>query len=184
MSTRLVPLTQIKNRDVESDELVVVVETPKNSRSKYAYDEETGAFELKFVLPEGDLFPVDFGFVPSTLADDGDPLDVVLLLDESLAVGTKVRVRLVGAIKAKERENDGEWDRNDRLIAVAVHAHTFEGAHSIEDLDPKLLQTIEEFFERYNRLHGKAFKVKQRVGAADAAALLKKGCKKFKNDRD
>lgn len=139
-------LTTLPALDKETGDLTVVVETPKASRSKYAYDPECGAYELKFVLPETMAFPVDFGFVPSTLGQDGDPLDVVLLLDQSLAVGTKVRSRLIGAIKAKERAQDGEWERNDRLLAVAIHAHAYEQWRSLNDVPNTFLREIEAFF--------------------------------------
>lgn len=172
-------LTDVAAYDPETEDLVVIVETPKDSRSKYAYDEKTGAFALKFVLPKDMTFPVDFGFVPSTLEDDGDPLDAIVLLDESLAVGTKITARLLGAIQAQERADGGDWERNDRLITAATHAHTYERAQSVSDLDPHLLATIEGFFERYNRLHNKEFKVEGRLDPKEARKLVKKGMKAF-----
>ena len=179
MSKNRPSLDRINTYDKKSDDLTVIIETPKGSRSKYAYDPETGTFTLKFVLPEGMTFPVDFGFVPSTQGEDGDPLDVIILLDEGLAVGTKVSARLVGAIEAEERERDGEWERNDRLLAVATHAHAYEKAHDLGDLNPNLLTEIEEFFTRYNKLHGKEFRVKERVDAKAAGKLVKKGIAAF-----
>lgn len=179
MSNRPKRLTEISTYDPETGDLVVIVETPKDSRSKYAYDKEIGAFALKFVLPQDMSFPIDFGFVPSTLADDGDPLDAIVLLDKSLAVGTKLTARVVGAIKAKEREKGGKWERNDRLITAATHAHTYEGARSIGDINPELLDTIESFFERYNSLHGKKFRVEERLDGPAAERLVRKGAKAF-----
>jgi inorganic pyrophosphatase len=136
-------------------------------------------FTLKFVLTADMTFPVDFGFVPSTLAADGDPLDAIVLLDESLAVGTKLTTRLVGAIKAREREKDGKWERNDRLITAATHAHTYAEAHSIGDVDAGLLATFRTFFERYNSLHGKEFKVDGEIDRSEAKRLIKKAAKAF-----
>lgn len=181
MSKNRPSLQRISAFEKKTDDLVVIIETPRGSRSKYAYDEDIGTFELKFVLPEGMTFPVDFGFVPSTLGDDGDPLDVIILLDETLSVGTKVNARLVGAIEAEEREKDGKWERNDRLLAVAIHAHTFEKAHDLSDLDPGLLTEIESFFKRYNKLHDKEFRVKERVDAKAAGKLVKKGVSAFED---
>ena len=108
--------------DSESGELLTVVETPKGSRNKYAFNPALGVFELGRVLPRGMLFPYDFGFVPATKADDGDPLDVLLLLDDSAPMGCVIRARAVGVIEARQREEKGDWVRNDRLVAVAVHA--------------------------------------------------------------
>jgi inorganic pyrophosphatase len=166
----------------KKDNLTIITETPKGSRSKYAYDPDSGTFELKFVLPEDMTFPVDFGFVPSTLGADGDPLDAIVLLDETLSAGTKVRSRLIGAIEAEEREEDGEWERNDRLLAVPAQGHAFETVKDLRDLDPRLLSEIENFFERYNKLHGKVFRVAARVDAKAAAKLVKKGMAAYEND--
>jgi inorganic pyrophosphatase len=173
-------LTSLPARDKETGDLTVIVETPKGSRSKYAYDPECGAYELKFVLPESMAFPVDFGFVPSTLGQDGDPLDVVLLLDHSLAVGTKVRCRLIGAIKAKERAQGENWERNDRLLAVAIHAHAYEQWHSLDDVPDTFLREIEAFFESYNKLHQKDFRVEDRLDREQAERQLKIGLKRYR----
>ncbi|MBZ6075897.1 inorganic diphosphatase [Microvirga puerhi] len=172
---KLKPLTRLPTFDPDTGDLVVFVETPRHSRSKYAYNANVGAFDLKFVLPEGMTFPLDFGFIPSTLGQDGDPLDILLLLDEPVAVGTRTKTRLVGAIRAYEREGSGRWERNDRLIAVAVHAHAHEHIRAIADMNPQVLADVEVFFESYNRLHGKEFRVKDHVNAKKAGKLLKKG---------
>src|SRR5947199_7502118 len=88
----------------EEGHLLSVVETPKGSRNKYAFSPEFGAFELKRVLPRGMIFPYDFGFVPATTADDGDPLDVLLMLDGTAPQGCLIRCRAVGVIEARQRE--------------------------------------------------------------------------------
>jgi len=181
MSKNRPSLERICPYDKESDDLVVIIETPKDSRSKYAYDPDIGTFELKFVLPEGMSFPVDFGFVPSTLADDGDPLDAIILLDEILSVGTKVAARLLGVIEAEERETDGKWERNNRLIGVATHAHAHAQAKDIADLPSERLTGIEGFFKRYNKQHEKEFRVVSRADAKTAGKLVKKGIKVYEN---
>jgi inorganic pyrophosphatase len=89
----------------DSDLLVVVIETPKGSRNKYAYDPDEHIFELKRVLPAGMAFPYDFGFVPSTLGGDGDPLDVLVLMDEPAFPGCKLKCRVIGVI---EEENGAQ----------------------------------------------------------------------------
>lgn len=85
----------------DRDDILVVVETPAGSPNKYAYSPTYNTFELKFVLPLGTVFPYDFGFIPSTKAQDGDPLDVLLLLDQSVVPGCIVRSRLIGALEAE-----------------------------------------------------------------------------------
>src|SRR3954454_21531629 len=93
-----------------------VIETPKGSRSKFDYDPDSGLFLLAGLVPAGMSFPLSFGFIPSTRAEDGDPLDVMVLHDETIPVGCLVSVRLRGVIKADQPE-DGATVRNDRLLA-------------------------------------------------------------------
>ena len=93
-----------------------MIETPKGSRNKFDYDPGCAAFRLSGVLPEGMSFPYDFGFIPSTLGDDGDPLDVLILLDTPVVVGCVLTGRLIGVIEAEQRERDGTWTQNHRLV--------------------------------------------------------------------
>lgn len=159
----------------KGDELVVVIETPKGSRNKYAYDDEAATFELKGVLPEGSSFPYDFGFIPSTKGEDGDPLDVLVLLDTPAFPGCLVSARLIGAIRAEQRERDGRVERNDRLIGVATHARTHHHLRSLDDLRPDMMDEITAFFEHYNRLSGKEFKPLGCCGPEEAAELVRQG---------
>ena len=99
------------------------METPRGSRNKFAYNQGLEAFELRKLLPRGMIFPYDFGFIPSTKADDGDPVDILLLLEDSVPMGCVIRTRVIGAVEAEESENGKKWVRNDRLIGVATHAH-------------------------------------------------------------
>ena len=142
----------------EEEHLTVVVETPRGSRSKYNYDERYGAFRLGGVLPAGMSFPHDFGLIPSTVGEDGDPLDVLLLLDAPVVVGCIVAARLIGVIEAEQREDDGKWVRNDRLLAVATRSRSHAEIRRLDDLRPQLVEEIEAFFAQYNRLNGKEFK--------------------------
>ena len=103
--------------------LNVVVETPKGSRSKLAWNDEYRMFELKGVLPAGAVFPFDFGFLPSTVGGDGDPLDLLVLMDDATYPGVLVPCRLLGVIEAEQTE-EGKTERNDRLIAVAANSRT------------------------------------------------------------
>ncbi len=174
-------LFQLPTFDPETGEILAVVETPKGSRNKYSYDKRWGAFRLGGVLSEGMSFPYDFGFIPSTLGEDGDPLDVLILLDVPVMAGCLLTVRLLGAIEAEQQERDGEWMRNDRLIAAATHAHTHEHIKSIGDLPPYLLHEIEGFFAQYNRLRGKQFEPLGRGGPERARALLDRGMTAFRH---
>ena len=172
-------LAQLPVLDAKSGGITVVIETPKGSRNKYNYDEGCGAFRLGGVLPAGMSFPFDFGFIPSTLGEDGDPLDVLVLLDASAPVGCVLTTRLLGVIEAEQQERDGQRMRNDRLIAAATHAHTHEHLRSLDDLPPYLLNEIEGFFAQYNRLRGKEFEPVGRGGPGRAQALLDQGAAAF-----
>jgi Inorganic pyrophosphatase len=99
----------------EEDCVLVVIETPKGSPNKLTFEPRYGTFVLKGVLPAGAVFPFDFGFVPSTCADDGDPLDVLVLMDAPVYPGCIVPSRLIGVIEAEQTE-EGETERNDRLL--------------------------------------------------------------------
>src|SRR5256714_11155497 len=112
-------LIELEAFDDDGKELNVIIETPKGSRNKFNYDDKLRLFKLGGVLPSGAVFPFDFGFVPSTTGGDGDPLDVLVLMDEPAFAGCLVRVRPVGVIEAEQTERDGGTARNDRLIAVA-----------------------------------------------------------------
>ncbi|MGI4824533.1 MAG: inorganic diphosphatase [Janthinobacterium lividum] len=150
----------------------VVIETPKGSRNKMAFEPDFEAFMLKGVLPEGHSFPYDFGFVPSTKAEDGDPLDVLLLLDAPTFAGCVVEARLLGAIELEQREEDGSVVRNDRLLAVATHSRQHKHLETITDLSDELLHEIEHFFHSYNEEKGGEIKVLDRVGPEQAYTLL------------
>src|SRR3712207_70105 len=117
--------------DPRSGTLNVIIETPKGSRNKFKYDEERGLFLLDGVLPLGAVFPFDFGFVPSTLGDDGDPLDVLVLMDEPAFAGCLVPARLIGVIEAEQTEK-GKTTRNDRLITVAENSRNHRELRSLD----------------------------------------------------
>src|SRR3954471_7937729 len=103
----------------------VVVATPRRSRTKYSYDPELKGIVLKKTLPEGMVFPFDFGFVPCTKGEDGDPVDILLLMDAPACPGCVVECRLIGLIEAEQIE-DGSKERNDRLVAVATSSLEFQ----------------------------------------------------------
>jgi inorganic pyrophosphatase len=152
----------------------VVIETPRGCRNKFNFDPERGQFRLKSVLPAGAAFPYDFGFIPDTRADDGDPLDVLVLMDEAAFPGCVIPSRLVGVIEATQTD-EGKMTRNDRLVAVAVDAHDYQDMRTIRDLNANLLKELEHFFVSYNAMRGKVFKLIGTRGPKHAMKLLRKG---------
>ncbi len=157
-----------------------IIETPKGCRSKFDYDPESNLFMLGGLLPEGMMFPFDFGFIPSTLGDDGDPLDILVLMDAPAHVGCLIEVRLVGIISAEQSE-DGKKETNDRLLGVATHSYDHEDIATIDDVSKTLLSQLEEFFVSYNKQRGKKFRITGTGGPKKAIRFLKDGIKKQKD---
>lgn len=168
--------------DKKKHECRVVIETPKGRRNKFDYDPNLQAFTLGGLLPEGLSFPFDFGFVPSTLADDGDALDVMILMDEPAHVGCVLTVRLIGIMEAEQKQN-GKTTRNDRLIAVAVHSYSHENLQSISEINKSLLDQVEEFFVSYNKSRGKKFKVIGVHGPSRALKRLQEAIEAHRNKK-
>jgi len=148
----------------------VVVEANAGSRNKLKYVPDTGIFELHHVLPLGTSFPYDFGFLPSTLGEDGDPLDAIVFADEPVPPGTVVDCRLIGVIEAEQ-----DRKRNDRHLAVARLSHLYRDWHNIGDVPVRVLAELEAFFVSYNAQRGVEFKPLARGGAARSTELVTQG---------
>ena len=176
-------LNKLSNRlDAKSGVCRAIIETPKGSRNKFDYDPESKLFMLGGLLPEGMMFPFDFGFVPSTLAGDGDPVDILVMMDAPAHTGCLIDVRLIGVICA-EQSQDGKKESNDRLLGVAVHSYNHEDLKTIDQVSQTLLRQIEEFFICYNKQRGKKFRITETGGPAKAIKLLKAGIERFDADK-
>jgi inorganic pyrophosphatase len=173
-------LGHLSAREPDSGLVRAVVDTPKGSRNKYKYDEQVGLYRLSKVLPLGSAFPYDFGFIPSTRAADGDPLDVLVLGEDALFPGCLVTIRLVGVIQAEQTEH-GKTFRNDRLIGAIETSVNRPAIQTLEDLRPERLDEIEHFFMAYNHLEGRHFTPLGRHGPAMAEQLLADGIRQFGN---
>jgi inorganic pyrophosphatase len=168
--------TQLKPIDKRDGILQVIVETPKESRNKYAFDPDQGIFALKKVLPAGMTFPYDFGFLPQTIADDGDAIDVLLLMDEPAFAGCAVRALLVGVIEGEQLDGKKKV-RNDRIVAVAEANHMYANIRRLKDLPKQFLKELQEFFVNYHNLEGKKYRLLGCKGAATAMTLIKQARK-------
>jgi inorganic pyrophosphatase len=169
--------TRLSPFNGKKDAVHVIIETEKGSRNKFSFDEELNVFRLKKVLPEGMSFPYDFGFVPSTVAEDGDPVDVLVLMDEPGCTGCLVECRVIGAICGEQSE-DGEKVRNDRIVGVANPSHTHSNLKDIRDLNQDLLREVDNFFVNYNEQAGKKFKVIGHCGPKEALQTVRKAVKR------
>ena len=163
----------------DKSSIQVVIETPKGSRNKYEFDPKLRSFTLSRVLPDGMVFPYDFGFVPSTMAQDGDPIDVLLLMDSSAFPGCVVESRLIGVIEG-EQNKDGKKERNDRLVAVASHNHSHSNLKNISDMNQKVVKELAEFFVNYHRQDDVKYKFLGTRGPKEAARLLDQAVKQGK----
>lgn len=171
-------LTNLPNQlDTKKLQCRAIIETPKGCRNKFDYDPDSNLFMLGGLLPEGMMFPFDFGFVPSTRGDDSDPLDILVLMDQPAFTGCLVRTRLIGVIEAEQTE-EGKTLRNDRLLAVAAASQAHSHIDSVEQLPGELLDEIEHFFVSYNAMRDRRFKPIGRKGPDRAAALIQEGMRR------
>jgi inorganic pyrophosphatase len=179
-----VRLDQISPFDSETRRWRVVIETSRGSRHKYAFSPELNGLLLKKSLPEGMMFPFDFGFVPQTKGGDGDPLDALVLADGPLIPACIVPCRLIGLIEAEQRQETGRKMRNDRFVAVADASAQFRDIREPSDLPAHILEQTERFFVHYNEMAGKRFKPLRVLGAQAAQRFLRANLRQAKKDRD
>ena len=160
-----------------TEPVTVVIETPKGSRNKLKYDSGRRMYKLSKILPEGMVFPYDFGFVPGTKAEDGDPLDVLVLTDEPLFPGCLVDTVLAGVIEM-EQEAEGKMTRNDRLIAIAQASLLYSEVRDLDGLSPTVLGQVEAFFVNYQKVRDIKVKILDRRGPNRALELLRQSRRK------
>jgi inorganic pyrophosphatase len=152
--------------------LRVVVDTPKGNRNKYKWDEELGLFRLTKVLPPGFAFPWNYGFLPRTRSEDGDPLDAIVLMEEPVFCGCVVLARPRAILRM---ESDG--DRNDRIIASPDGEH--EDRVYTAGIPGRIFEEIGVFFEGYHRLRGETTRTIGRGDAKEAMAEIRDAMKRY-----
>jgi inorganic pyrophosphatase len=157
----------------EENNLYAIIETPKGSRNKYTFEKKTGLYFLKKILPAGLSFPLDFGFIPNTKAEDEDPMDVLVFMEQPAFPGIVLECRVIGIITA-EQEKNTKLIRNDRVLSVAVESKEYETLRNIHDVGKEYLRNIGKFFETYHQLEGSPWMVKQIADADEAIRLIKK----------
>jgi inorganic pyrophosphatase len=160
----------------DNDKIQVIIETPKGSRNKYAFDEEQRVFALTKVLPAGMTFPYDFGFIPSTKAEDGDPTDVLVLMDEPAFPGCLLTCRVIGVIEGQQgKKKKGE--RNDRIIAIEDANHSYAHVRHVKELGKEFVKELEEFFVNYHDLQGEKYRILDVKGPVEARRRVDDGIK-------
>ncbi len=158
----------------------VVVETPRGASAKLAYEPKTGVFQYSRPLPVGNTYPYDWGFVPSTLGDDGDPLDGMVIHQAATAPGVVIQCDLLGALRVKQKDPDGNVIRNDRYIFCPRKEDAVDKPLAADHVPQDLRQEIEQFFLSSVLGTGKTLKLKGWQDAGDAAKSLSKGAKAFR----
>ncbi|HEY0979367.1 MAG TPA: inorganic diphosphatase [Candidatus Paceibacterota bacterium] len=153
------------------DEMNVIIEIPNGSRNKYEIDKETGLIALDRVLHTAQAYPFDYGFVPQTLWDDGDALDVVLLTTQPLLPGILVHARPVGILPMID---GGEKD--EKVLAVPAGDPRFNDIQSLADVNKHTLKEIAHFFETYKKIQNKEVSVGEWQGKEEAEAAFARAC--------
>lgn len=160
------------------DVMNVIIEIPKFSKNKYEIDKETGIIALDRVMHSSQDYPFDYGFVPQTLFDDGDALDVVLITTHPLAPGILVKARPVAIMEMI----DG-GDRDDKVIAVPVDDPRFDEVHDIADLNKHFIKETTHFFETYKKVQNKEVKIGEWHGAAKAKEAFTRSCEMYQAEK-
>jgi inorganic pyrophosphatase len=153
----------------------VVVESPRGSTVKLKYDADLNAFTLSRPLIDGLSYPFDWGFVPSTRASDGDPLDAMILWDRGTFPGAVIACRLIGllAVEQNSKQRPGTRERNDRVVGVPLNAPKFNALTQVRDVESRVREELEAFFTAAAAFEGKDLQFLQWAGAAAAYDLVK-----------
>lgn len=160
----------------EGKHINVIIETPLGSCFKYAYDPLMDVMKVKHQLPKGYFFAFNFGFIPNTLAEDGDPLDVILYSDEHCLSGTLIECRVVGALIVKQKK-DGKTVHNDRILAVPAGVKIYDPIKNVGDIGKRVLSQYENFFVVYENYRGVSFKAVRWISSVQAVTTVKKSLK-------
>lgn len=160
---------------IEPESFTVVVEIPKGSKTKYELDKATGMLRLDRILSTSTHYPASYGFIPRTYADDGDPLDALVLCSETIAPMTLVQCRPIGAILMV----DG-GDNDEKIIAVAEGDPDYKEVRSLDDIPKHLVDEMCHFFSVYKALENKKTEIDGTVGKAEAEQMVVKAKEGYK----
>jgi inorganic pyrophosphatase len=162
----------------EEGDVNVVIETPRGSRAKFAFDPKLEAFTLRKSLLVGLTYPYDWGFVPSTQSDDEDPLDIMVLHDAATFPGVVLNCRLIGVVQI-EQKSKTKVERNDRLFAVPRRSHSELGLHDVAELSKPMQEELEKFFIATDELEDKRLRVIGGKGPKTALRTTNEASKAF-----
>jgi inorganic pyrophosphatase len=167
----------------EDGDIYVVVETPRGSRAKFDYDPKLETFALSKSLLTGLTYPHDWGFVPSTKGDDGDPIDIMVVHDATTFPGIVLTCRVIGVLQI-EQKSKGKSERNDRLFAVPRRSHSEQALRDVRNLSKPIQQELEKFFIATDELEDKTLKIIGWRGPKAATQAIKAAAKSFAKDEN
>jgi inorganic pyrophosphatase len=175
----MVDLRKLPVRDKKGD-VHVVVETPRGSAAKLEFDPELHLFTLSKALILGLSYPYDWGFIPSTKGEDGDPVDALVLHDAATTPGLVLKCKIIGVLEVLQTEGGKHAIRNDRLIAVPRHSHREQGENDARALPKQIRSEIEKFFVATDELENKELKFLGWKGPKTGGRLIEEAAKQFK----
>ena len=161
-----------------ADAFPVVIEIPKGSKNKYELDKETGLLRLDRVLYSSVHYPADYGFIPRTFCDDGDPLDALVLGQEPVYPLTIVEARAIGVMRMRD-----EKGIDDKIVAVSVHDPAFADYTDKDQLPGHVLRQVRRFFEDYKALEHKQVVVEDLLGPSEALRIIREALELYRRLR-
>lgn len=168
---------------IKPDNFVAIIEIPKGSKKKYELDKETGLIRLDRILHTSTHYPMNYGFIPRTLSEDGDPLDVLVFCTEDLDILTEVECYPIGVVRMIDNE-----EIDEKILAIPFKDPTYNGFRDISTIPQHLLSEISHFFEVYKTLEHSVTSVKEIVGRDEAIKVLEKSinmyCEKYGKNKN
>lgn len=156
------------------DRVDVIIETPKGSKFKYKYDKKKEVFKVNKLLPAGLAFPYDFGFIPGSKGEDGDPLDVMIISEDSFCQGSLLECEILCSLEAEQTSQDGKTVRNDRIFVIPAVSLQEDAKVALREFSKTRIKQIQNFFVYYNKEEGKEFRPLGIVDAPDTWENIKK----------
>jgi inorganic pyrophosphatase len=159
-------------------EFPVVIEIPKGSKNKYELDKETGLLRLDRVLYSAVYYPAEYGFIPRTYCDDGDPLDVLVLAQKPVFPLTIVEARAIGVMRMRDEKGS-----DDKILGVSVHDPAFADYTDKDQLPPHVLRQVQRFFQDYKVLEQKKVVIEDLLGPVEAVSIIREALELYRKLR-